>query len=86
MLELNDETKKARSIAGQYLQYLIEKYCAYHLKARLEPEVKAALEPGLYAVLGVMNQEVMRTTNAAMKESERAIWKALYEDWKRSRR
>lgn len=80
-LDLSDETKKAQSIAGQHLPYLIMEYCDCRLKARISPEMKAALDPGLYAVLGVMSQEVMRTMNAGMDESRRAVFKVLYDDW-----
>ena len=81
--ELNDETKKARSIAGQHLQYLIMEYCSCQLKGRLLPEVKTALNPGIWAVLDVVQQEVMRTMNAAMDPASRSIFKALYEDYRR---
>ena len=82
-LELNDETKRAKSIAGQHLPYLILEYCNCQLKGKLLPEMKTALDPGLYAVLAVMTPEAMRTMNAAMDESGRAVWKALYEDSRR---
>ena len=81
--ELNDETKKAKDIAGQHLSYFIMEYCDCQLKGRLSSEMKTALNPGLYAVLAVMSQEVMRTMNEAMDESARAVWKALYEDHRR---
>ena len=81
--ELNDQTKKAKDIAGQHLSYLIMEYCHCQLKGRLSPEMKTALNPGLYAVVAVMSQEVMRTMNEAMDESARAVWKALYEDYRR---
>jgi nucleolar pre-ribosomal-associated protein 2 len=84
--ELNDETKKARSIAGQHLQYLIMEFCECQLQGRLKPEVKAALTPGLYAIFSVMSPDVMRTINAAMNSSSQSIFKALYEDYGRSRR
>ncbi len=81
--ELNDETKKARSIAGQHLPYLIMEFCTYQLKERLLPEAKAVLNPGLYAVLDVMQPEVTRTMNAAMDSASRSIFKALYEEYRR---
>lgn len=84
--DLNDETKKARNIAGQHLQYLIMDYCNNQLKGRLNPDMKAALTPGLYAIFDVMSQEVMRTINAAMDSSSQSIFKALYEDYRRSGR
>ena len=81
--ELNDETKKAKDIAGQHLPYVIMEYCDCQLKGRLLPDMKMALNQGLYAVLAVMSQEAMRTMNEAMNESARAIWKTLYEDYRR---
>lgn len=48
--------------------------------------MKVALDQGLYAVLNVMSQEGMRTMNAALDESGRAVWKVLYEDWRRDRK
>lgn len=81
--DLNDETKKARSIAGQHLPYVIMDYCTCQLKGRLLPEVRTALGPGLYAVLDVMQPELMRTMNAAMDSTSRSVFKALYEQYRR---
>jgi nucleolar pre-ribosomal-associated protein 2 len=83
---LNDDTKKARSIAGQHLQYLMMEYCACQLHGRLKPEMKAALTPGLHAVFDVMSPDVMRTIHAAMGSSSQSIFKALYEEYRRSGR
>ncbi|KAI4135688.1 MAG: hypothetical protein LQ347_000458 [Umbilicaria vellea] len=81
--ELNDDTKKARSIAGQHLPYVVMVYCQCQLKGRLLPTVKAALTPGLYAILDVMSQDTTRTLNAAMDSSSHAIFKVLYDDYRR---
>ncbi|MCJ1281447.1 hypothetical protein MMC26_000766, partial [Xylographa opegraphella] len=81
--ELNDATKKARAIAGQHLQYLLMEFCACQLRGRMEPAVRAALDPGLYAVLDAMGPEVMRTVNAALEVGGRAIFKVVYEDYRR---
>lgn len=80
---LNDETKKARSIAGQYLHYLIMEYCQCQLKGKLPPDMRSALNPGLWAVLEVMSKELMRSMNAQMDASSRSVFKALYDDFKR---
>lgn len=80
---LTDDTKKAKSIAGQYMQYLVMEYARCQLQGQLPPEVKAALMPGLYAVLDVMSRDLMRGMNAAMDSSSRAIFKGLYEDYQR---
>ena len=80
---LTDETQKARSIAGQHLQYVVMEYCNCQLMGRLQPEMKAALGPGLHAIFEVMSDEVMRTINEAMDSSSRSIFKALYEEYER---
>ncbi|KAL8960512.1 MAG: hypothetical protein Q9193_002795, partial [Seirophora villosa] len=57
---LNDATKTAKSIAGQYLHYLVMTYCECQLKGRLEKEVREKLKTGLWVVLDVIPQEQMR--------------------------
>ncbi|KAL4915924.1 Urb2/Npa2 family-domain-containing protein [Aspergillus aurantiobrunneus] len=78
---LTDQTKKAKQIAGQYLQYLIMDYAQSSLRSALHPEVKAALLPGLYSVLDVMSRDTMRALNAGLDISGRAMFKALYDDY-----
>ena len=80
---LTDETKKARNTAGQYMLYFIAEYTDCQLNGRIEVQAKAALMPGLYAVLDAMGKEVMRAMNAKMSSSQKAIFKALYEDYVR---
>ncbi len=82
-LELNDATRKARSIAGQHLPYLVMEFCCCQLTGRLLPGIRAALNAGLYAVLAVVPPDVMRKMNAAMDSSSRSVFKALYDDYKR---
>lgn len=82
-LGLNDETKKARTIAGQHLPYVVMEFCGCQLTGRLLPGMRAALNAGLYAVLAVMSPDVMRTMNAAMASSSRSVFKALYDDYRR---
>lgn len=82
-MELNDETRRVRAYAGQYLPYLIMEYARCQLDGHLAPEVKAALTPGLYAIFGVMPREAMQMVNAAMDSSSRAIFKALYDEYRR---
>ncbi|KAJ5291698.1 hypothetical protein N7478_000949 [Penicillium angulare] len=78
---LIDETKKAKRIAGQYLQYVVMEYAQYSLRGSLLPDVKSALLPGLYAALDVMSKESLRAMNAALDVSSRAVFKSLYDDY-----
>ena len=82
--ELNDETQKARSIAGQHLQYVVEEFCICQLEGRLVPEMRMALSLGLWAIFDVMSQGVMRNLNAAMGAASRSVFKALYDEYRRS--
>lgn len=91
---LNDETKKARSIAGQHLQYLIMEYCTCQLWGHLTTTaddnnkkgmMREKLMPGILAVMDVMSVEVMRTVNARLNASGRSIFKGLYEEWRQMR-
>ena len=81
--ELNDETKKARSIAGQHLQYLIMEFCQCQLQGRMDPEVRRGLNPGLYAIFDAMSQDLMRTLDSALDAPGRAIFKMVYDDYRR---
>ena len=78
---LTDQTKKAKRMAGQYLQYLIMEYAQCSLRSSLMPEVKAAIIPGLYAVLDVMSKDTMRALNTWLDVSGRAVFKGLYDDY-----
>ncbi|KAJ5987334.1 hypothetical protein N7451_011699 [Penicillium sp. IBT 35674x] len=80
---LNDETKKAKRIAGQHLQYVVMEYAQCSLRGSLLPDVKAALMPGMYAALDVMSKESLRALNAGLDVSGRAIFKSLYDDYVR---
>ena len=82
--ELNDETQKARNIAGQYLQHVVEEFCGCQLGGRLLAEMRVALNPGLWAIFDVMPQGVMRNLNASMDPSSRSVFKALYNEYRRS--
>ncbi|KAF7597588.1 hypothetical protein BBP40_000066 [Aspergillus hancockii] len=78
---LTDQTKKAKRIAGQYLQYLVMEYAESSLRGSLSPEVKATILPGLYSMLDVMSRDTMRALNAGLDVSGRAIFKGLYDDY-----
>ena len=81
---LTDATKKARSLAGQYMQYLVMTWARCVLDGQPgSPQTRQKLMPGLYAVLDCMPTELMRAMNECMDPSSRSIWKGLYEDWTR---
>jgi hypothetical protein len=82
---LTDPTKAAGCVAGQYAPYLLTTYTRCQLIGQLAGgrEAKAALMPGLYAVLDVVPAEVMRGMNSMMDGGQRAIWRGLWEEWRR---
>ncbi|EXJ77138.1 hypothetical protein A1O3_10296 [Capronia epimyces CBS 606.96] len=81
--DLNDETKQAKLLAGQHMQYLVMEYARCSLDGQMSPSVKERLMPGLYSVMGAMERDLLRALNAGMDPSSRAIFKALYDDWTR---
>lgn len=80
---LTDDVKSLRREVSRYTQYLLQSYCQVMLDGYIAPDVKEKLLPGLYAVMNAMDVEVMRGLNAAMGESQRAVWKDLYAEWGR---
>lgn len=81
--QLTPATDKARRQIGQHLPYLLMEYAQCQLHSRLLPGVKEALLPGLYAVFEVTSKEMLRMINAGMDASSRAVFKALYEEYRR---
>lgn len=49
----------------------------------MDPEVRRVLNPGLYAIFDAMSLEVMRTVNSALDAPDRAIFKMVYDDYRR---
>lgn len=80
---LNDETKRVKALAGQHMQYLVMEYCRCTLDGDIAAGVKEKLMPGVYTILDAMNRDLMRSMNADMDPSSRAIFKNLYDDWVR---
>ncbi|KAI9840616.1 MAG: hypothetical protein M1837_001512 [Sclerophora amabilis] len=81
--QLTPATDKASRLAGQYLPYLLMEYAECQLRSPMLPDVRAALLPGLYVILDVTEQETLRMVNEAMEAEGRAVFKGLYEEWKR---
>lgn len=81
--DLVDETKKARTNAGQYVPQLLTYYCCLQLSGKLSAQVKDALRPGLWAMMDVVDMNTMRAMNASMGKDERALWGSLYGEWKK---
>ncbi|KAI9708189.1 MAG: hypothetical protein M1820_004143 [Bogoriella megaspora] len=80
---LTDETRKAREYAGQFVQFVLAEYCEAQLRGRLPPEAKKRLLPGLYSAISCVSEDGLRAMNMAMNPSTRAMWKGLYDDWRR---
>lgn len=84
--ELVDEAKKAQAHAGQFAQYLLHHYCSCVLTGSLGEGVREVLLPGLWAVIQSMeayNEEGIKVLSSAANNSERAVLRSVYEDWKR---
>ncbi|EMC99276.1 hypothetical protein BAUCODRAFT_22532 [Baudoinia panamericana UAMH 10762] len=83
--DLVDQARKAQAHVGQYVPLLLHHYCVQILAGTLAEGVREALLPGLWAVIKaveVSDTDGMRSLSAAMNNSERAVLRSLYEDYK----
>ncbi|KJX97637.1 hypothetical protein TI39_contig475g00006 [Zymoseptoria brevis] len=84
--DLVDESRKAQAHAGQFTQYLLHHYCAQVLMGSLGEGAREALLPGLWAVIEAMevySSDAIKSLSAAVNNSERAVLRSVYDDWKR---
>lgn len=79
--ELNDETKRARQLAGQHMLYLVAEYARCSLDGQIHPLVKEHLMPGLYSIMDAIDRDLMKALNSGLDPSSRAIFKVLYDSW-----
>ncbi|TKA26523.1 hypothetical protein B0A50_05361 [Salinomyces thailandicus] len=82
---LVDETRKAQAHVGQYAQFLLHHYCTEVLSGSLAEGVREALMPGLWALIEaveVHDVEGVRVLSAAASNSERAVLRGVYEEYR----
>jgi nucleolar pre-ribosomal-associated protein 2 len=83
---LIDESRRARAHVGQYVPTLLHSFCAQVLSGTLGGGVREALTPALWAVIEAMevqSPDAMKALSAGMNNSERAVLRSVYDDWKR---
>ena len=80
---LHDARTRARTIAGQHLQYVLAQFCVLQLRGRLQPGVREALNPGLWAIMDAMSVDVRRAANEELGKEARTIFKTVYDDWRK---
>jgi nucleolar pre-ribosomal-associated protein 2 len=83
---LVDESRRARAHVGQYVPTLLHSFCAQILSGTLGEGVREALTPGLWAIVEAMevqSPDAIKTLSAGMNNSERAVLRSVYDDWKR---
>ena len=83
---LTDHAQKIRTYTGKFVFNILEHYCVLQLSGRIKPEVRETLLPGLFTMLDITKAEAMNTLNSRLGVSAQALWKTLYDEWKRSNR
>ncbi|RMY56199.1 hypothetical protein D0865_03778 [Hortaea werneckii] len=84
-MSLVDEARKAQGHVGQYVQYILHYYCAQVLRSPLAEGARGSLMPGLWmtiAAIEVNDTDGMKVLSAAMNNSERAVLRSVYDDYK----
>ena len=83
---LIDESRRTRARVGEFAPLLLHSFCAAILTGTLGAGVREALTPGLWALIEAMevqSGDSVKVLSAAMNNSERAVLRGVYEDWKR---
>jgi nucleolar pre-ribosomal-associated protein 2 len=83
---LVDEARKEQADVGKFVQYILHRYCSQILNGKLGPGMREALTPGLWSMIEAMEMgeaEGVKTLSAAMNNSERAVLRGVYDDWRR---
>ena len=83
--DLIDDARLAQAHAGQYVQHLLHHYCSQILQGTLAEGVREALVPSLWSVIDAMevhDTDSVKVLSAAMSNSERAVLRGIYDDYK----
>ncbi len=83
---LVDEARKEQAYVGQHVQYVLHHYCRQVLSSTPAAGVRDALKPGLWSVIEAMEMNDatgIKSLSAAMNNSERAVLRGVYEEWRR---
>ena len=84
--ELNDESRKEQAYVGQFVQQILHHFCGQVLNGSLAEGMREALTPGLWSMveaIEINNADGIKSLSAAMNNSERAVLRGVYDDWKR---
>ncbi len=83
---LVDESRKEQAYVGKSVQYILHHYCSQILAGKLGPGMREAVTPGLWSIIEAMEMseaEGIKSLSAAMNNSERAVLRGVYDDWRR---
>ena len=81
---LIDYTQRTKAYTGKFGINILEFYCALQLSERTKPEIRNILRPGLFLMLDLTKSEAMKALNARLSISAQALWKILYDEWRKS--
>lgn len=80
---LDSATDAAKRVAGQYMYLVVMAFIKLQLEGNVPHGVREALLPGVYSILDITPPDLRRVMADAMDSSGRAIWKDLYEKYRR---
>ena len=82
---LVDESRKQQAHVGRFAPYVLHHHCTQALHGALGDGMREALQPGLWAMVEaceIGDAHGVAVLSASMDNSERAVLRALYDDWK----
>lgn len=83
---LTDESRKEQAHVGRFVQNVLHHYCSQILSGTLADGVSDALKPGLRSMIEAIEMndaDGIKHLSASMSNSERAVLRGVYDDWRR---
>ena len=83
---LVDEARREQAYVGKSTQYILHHHCAQLLTGRLGPGMKETITPGIWSIIEGMEMgeaDGIKSLSAIMNNSERAVLRGVYDDWRR---
>lgn len=83
---LVDEARKEQANVGQHVQTLLHSYCRQVLATTAVEGLRDALTPAVWSIIEAMeinDADGIKSLSAAMNNSERAVLRGIYGDWRR---
>lgn len=85
-VSLVDEARQEQGNVGQHVHHLLHSFCSQVLASTVVEGLRETLTPAIWSIIEAMDindAEGIKSLSAAMNNSERAVLRGVYSDWRR---